>query len=340
MRKLVSTGVVAAAIAAFCAAPATAQVVWKYSNWLPPTHPVTDGVTKVWAKQVEDATQGRVKIEVIAPLGGPPAHLDLVRNGVADVTNITTAYTAGRFVLLGGLEMPFMSDRNSAMSLAGQRTYDRFFKQANEFEGLKFGGIAMVGPYQIYTTKKAISTIEDFKGQKIREAGGVTKAVVEALGATPFFAPAPQTYDVLSKGVGDGVLFPPESIPGFKVTSAVKHGIHVPGGFNQAVQALIINEAKWKALAPADQAAIEKLLGEHWSLLWGNLWDKTNAAAIEQMKKDGVALKDASPELLAEIRRRLAKIETDWIAEAGKKNVDGKAALAYMREQVKALEKR
>jgi TRAP-type C4-dicarboxylate transport system substrate-binding protein len=145
---------------------------------------------------------------------------------------------------------------------------------------------------------------------------------------------------VLSKGVGDGVLFPPESIPGFKVTSAVKHGIHVPGGFNQAVQALIINEAKWKALAPADQAAIEKLLGEHWSGLWGNLWDKTNAAAIEQMKKEGVALKDASPELLAEIRRRLAKIETDWIEQAGKKGVDGKAALAFMRAEVKSLEKR
>jgi TRAP-type C4-dicarboxylate transport system substrate-binding protein len=336
MRTLAAVAVAVLALAA----PVHAQVVWKYSNWLPPTHPVTDGVTRVWAKQVEDATQGRVKVEVIAPLGAPPAHLDLVRNGVADVTNVTTAYTAGRFVLLGGLEMPFMSDRNSAMSLAAQRTYDKFFRQANEFEGLKFGGIAMVGPYQIYTTKKAINTIDDFKGQKIREAGGVTKAVVEALGATPFFAPAPQTYDVLSKGVGDGVLFPPESIPGFKVTSAVKHGIHVPGGFNQAVQALIINEAKWKALSPADQAAIEKLLGEHWSGLWGNLWDKTNAAAIEQMKKDGVALKDASPELLAEIRRRLAKIETDWIEQAGKKGVDGKAALAFMRAEVKSLEKR
>jgi TRAP-type C4-dicarboxylate transport system substrate-binding protein len=331
-----------AAVAAFAlqAGPAAAQVVWKYSNWLPPTHPVTDGVTRVWARQVEEATQGRVKIDVIAPLGAPQAHLDLVRNGVADVTNITTAYTAGRFVLLGGLEMPFMSDRNSAMSVAAQRTYEKFFRQANEFEGVKFGAIALVGPYQIYTTKKPIASIEDFKGQKIREAGGVTKLVVEALGATPFFAPAPQTYDVLSKGVGDGVLFPPESIPGFKVTSAVRHGLHVPGGFNQAVQALVINEAKWKALSAADQAAIEKLLGEHWTLLWGNLWDKTNAAAIEQMTKDGVSLRDASPELLAEVRRRLAKIETDWIAEAAKKNVDGRAALAYMREQVRALEKR
>ncbi len=90
------------------------------------------------------------------------------------------------------------------MFIAVSAYYERFpsvsdqevasvLRQANEFEGLKFGGIAMVGPYQVYTTKKQISTIDDFKGQKIREAGGVTKAVVEALGATPFFAPATST---------------------------------------------------------------------------------------------------------------------------------------------------
>ena len=29
---------------------ASAQTVWRYSNWLPPTHPVSEGVIKVWAK--------------------------------------------------------------------------------------------------------------------------------------------------------------------------------------------------------------------------------------------------------------------------------------------------
>lgn len=326
--------------AALSTGAAQAQTVWRFSNWLPPTHPVSEHVIKVWAKQVEDATQGRVKVDVISPLGAPPAHLDLVKNGVADVACITTAYTAGRFTLLRGLELPFMSNQNSAMSIAAQRTYDRFFRKANEFEGLKFGGLAVVGPYQIYTTKKAIATIDDFKGQKIREAGGLTKDVVETLGATPFFAPAPQTYEVLSKGVGDGVLFPPESIPGFKVTSVVRHGVHVPGGFNQAAFALIINEAKWKALPPNDQAAIEKLLGEHYARLWGELWDRTNAEAIDQMTKAGIQLRDASPQLLGEVRRRFAPFEANWLADAAKKGVDGKAALDFYRAEIRSLEKR
>ncbi|MBL8376253.1 MAG: TRAP transporter substrate-binding protein [Burkholderiales bacterium] len=319
---------------------AAAQTVWRYSNWLPPTHPVSSQVTLPWAKAVEAATQGRVRVEVIAPLGAPQGHLDLVRNGVADVTNITTSYTASRFVLTGGLELPFLSDQNSAMSVAAQRTYERFFAKANEFDGVKFGGLALVGPYQIYTTNKQVNSLDDLKGQKIREAGGITKAVVELLGATPFFAPAPQTFDVLSKGVGDGELFPPESIPGFKVTSTVKHGLHVPGGFNQNVQALIINEAKFRALSPADQAAVDKVIGEYWARAWGELWDKTNAAAIDDMRKAGVDVKVASPALMNEIRGRLARLEGDWIAAAAKKNVDGKAALEFMRAEVRRLEKK
>lgn len=127
--------------------------------------------------------------------------------------------------------------------------------------------------------------------------------------ATPFFAPVRRTCEVLAEGGGEGAPFPPESIPVFGVTSAVKHGLHAPGGFTRAVQARIINAAKWKALSPPDQAAIEKLLGENCSLLRGNLCDRTDAAAIEQMRKDDVALAGASP------------------------------ALAYMREQVKAREK-
>lgn len=327
-------------IACLVSVPVLAQTVWKFSNWLPPTHPVSEHVIKVWAKQVEEATQGRLKVEVIAPLGAPPAHLDLVKNGVADAACVTANYTASRFTLLRGLELPFMSDQNSAMSIAAQRTFDKFFRKANEFEGLKFGGLSMVGPYQIYTTKKPINTIEDFKGQKIREAGGLSKDVVEALGATPFFAPAPQTYEVLSKGVGDGVLFPPESIPGFKVTSTVRHGIHVPGGFNQNAFALVINDSKWKALSAADQAAVEKLLGEHWARLWGEVWDRTNAAGIEQMKKEGIQLVDASPALLGDVRKRFANFETNWLADAQKKGVDGKAALEFYRAEIKALEKK
>ena len=58
------------------------------------------------------------------------------------------------------------------------------------------------------------------------------------------------------------------------------------------------------------------------------------------MRKEGVQIRDASAALLADFRKRLATLETNWLADAARKKVDGKAALAYLREQVRALERR
>jgi len=38
-----------------------------------------------------------------------------------------------------------------------------------------------------------------------------------------------------------------------------------------------------------------------------------------------------------QLKERLAFVEEDWIKAADKKGIDGKAALAYFREQIKEL---
>ena len=44
------------------------------SSWLPPSHPIVTKVVGPWAKQVEEATGGRVTIRILPrPAGPPPA---------------------------------------------------------------------------------------------------------------------------------------------------------------------------------------------------------------------------------------------------------------------------
>lgn len=331
-------GVFTALTLALAASGAAAQTVWKFSTWVPPTHPIVEMVWKPWMAQVEQATQGRVKIEMIPPLGTPQAHYDLVRNGVADVANISIAYTASRFPLMGALELPLMSDSTLAMSVAAWRTYDAHFKQAGEFRGVKLASVMVAGPYHIFTTEKGIQTAADLKGLKLRESGGISKEVVERIGASPFFAPSPQVFDVLSRGVADGVLYATEAIVGFNVTKAVRYALEVPGGIHQSAQAILINEAKWNALSAADRAAVEKTMGENFARLWGQAWAKTTASAESILKKEGVQFTKASGPLLKHLQSELQPLEQQWVESAKKKNVDGKAALAFMRAEMRKLE--
>ena len=58
-----------------------------------------------------------------------------------------------------------------------------------------------------------------------------------------------------------------------------------------------------------------------------------DAAVVEKLKAAGAEIDHASPEFVAELKTKLAFVEEDWIGTAAKRGVDGKAALAYFREQ-------
>src|SRR5690606_10843870 len=88
---------IAASLTGF-ATHASAQTTLRVANWLPPKHPLIAEIITPWTKEVEKATEGRVKMQILtSPLGPPPAHFDFAVNGVADVTYGVHNYTPGRF---------------------------------------------------------------------------------------------------------------------------------------------------------------------------------------------------------------------------------------------------
>ena len=202
---------VAAAAILMAQPQASAQTtVWRFSRWVPPTHPLSKEVFEVWAKKVEQATHGHVKIQFVSALGNPPSHFDLVKDGVADVGMSVNSYTANRFVLSEGVELPFLAPNATSSCIAYWKTYKKFFEKANEYKGVHLLGIWVHGPGQIFTREKKINTIADLDHLKMRVPGGLVNEIAKRLNTVPVFAPASQAYDVLSKGVADGIFFPTE----------------------------------------------------------------------------------------------------------------------------------
>jgi TRAP-type C4-dicarboxylate transport system substrate-binding protein len=84
MRKFI--GMLTAVAALGLATAASAETTLRVSNWLPPSHPIVKDILAPWGEQVAKATDGRVKVEIMAaPIGKPPAQFDLIRSGAADV---------------------------------------------------------------------------------------------------------------------------------------------------------------------------------------------------------------------------------------------------------------
>lgn len=316
---------------------ASAQTVWRFSNWVPPTHPLTVEVFKVWAQNVEKATEGRVKVQFVSALGSPPSTFDLIKNGVTDVGMSTNAYTANRFILTQGVELPFLAPNAMSSCIAYWKTYEKFFAKADEYKGIHLIGIWTHGPGHIFTRDKKITKIADLDGLKMRVPGGLVNDIAKALGTVPVFAPSSQAYDVLSKGVADGIFFPTESVYNFKIGPVIHEALEIPNGLYRTAMFMGVNQAKWDALSDKDKKAINAVSGMAVAKLAGAMWDKADADGKAGLLKLGTTFTTASPEMMKNLHAKLDGMTAEWIAKANKeRGVDGKAALAYFEQEVKA----
>lgn len=311
--------------------------VLRFSNWLPPAHYIVKEMLEPWAEKVSEVTEGRVKIEFINPLGKPQAHLDLVRNGIADMGMSVHSYTASRFPMIEFAEMPFTTDNGEINSVAYWNTYSQFMMGADEHRGVKLMGLWTSPATVIFTTKPEVNNISDLSGLKLRSPSPLFDAIGKAMGIVTLNAPASESYEMLSRGVIDGLYFQYDQIENFKLDKLIKSAVAVPGGFGKSSQFMFMNERKWQSLSEADRAAIEQISGEYIARDFGGKWQASEDAAIKTLTDAGLKTYTVEGEQLAQLRNDLAFIETDWIAAADKKGIDGKAVLEFYRAQIETL---
>jgi TRAP-type transport system periplasmic protein len=331
--------IAAAGFACAIAAPASlAQTTLTYSTWVPPQHHISVWQAN-WTKEVEKATGGRVKFQGLpkAP-AAPPGTFDAVRDGLVDVSFVTASYTPSRHILPLMAELPGAGDTSVANSIAYSRMHWKHFHKVGEYKGVHLIGVFTHGPGQMFT-KKAVSGIGDVQGLKIRTGGGVAEQVANALGASAFVKPAPESYELLKSGVADGVFFPLESVVSFKLDTVLEQATLFPGGMYSSSFGFFMNEDKWRKLPKQDQAAIAKLSREHIARTAGKSWDDADQKGLAQLKKSGVKIVPADKAFVAEVGKRSAPIIDDWIKKASAKGVNAKAVLAEFRAELKKLSK-
>ena len=315
-----------------------AQTVLTTSSWVPPSHLLTR-MLAAWGVEVEKATQGRVKVQMLpkAPAAAPGT-FDAVRDGLVDIGYVTASYTPARHKLPLLAELPGGGKDAVINSVAYNRIHWKYLHKANEYKGVKLLGVFTHGPGQMFNTKKPIDKVEDLKGMKIRSGGGISEEMARALGASALVKPAPESYEILSSGVADGVFFPLESIVSFKLDKLVKYATLFPGGFYGSSFGFFMNEDKWNKLSKQDQDAITAISGEHLAILAGKYWNEGDRVGMEAMKAAGVQIANASPALIQSVSDRAKTIEAEWIKNANARGVDGAKVLAEFRKEVKKIE--
>src|SRR5512134_2517490 len=326
--------VISTAVAAACAllsAPAIAQQIsLKLHHLLPAAAPAHTKMLAPWAKDVEKASGGKVKISVFPSMaigGKPPQLINQVRDGVVDIVWTVNGYTANLFPRSEVFELPFIHTNNATATNLAMRDMLLSGDIAEDFKDVKVMFLHVHAGQGIQMAEKEVRKPDDLKGLKIRIPTRTGAWIIEALGAAAVSMPVPELPQALSKKVVDGALIPWEIIPPLKLQEVTKFQIEGLNKvrFGTTTFQVSMNKNSWAKLPPDVQKAFEANNGEaRWREV-GKVWTDSEEGGIGMATKRGNKHIQLSEAELGLFRQKLEPVVQRWVDEVKAKGIDGNA---------------
>ncbi|OQC64035.1 MAG: 2,3-diketo-L-gulonate-binding periplasmic protein YiaO precursor [Verrucomicrobia bacterium ADurb.Bin006] len=301
-----------------------------YSIFFPPTHVQCITATN-WANEIQKRTGGRVQITVYpaGSLSKADQCYEGVTKGISDLGMSCFAYTRGRFPLIEGLDLPVGYPDGMTATRIANAMIQKY--QPAELTDVKTLYVHAHGP-GILASKKAVRSLADLKGLKVR-ATGLSAKIVESLGATPIAMSQPETYEALSKGVVDATLCPIETLKGWKQGETIEYVIDATAVGYTTAMFVVMNKDKWAAL-PADIQQIFLEVSREWIAKHGEAWDQADQAGREyvtELKRQFIDLPEAEQQAW---KTAVKPVLDTFVAQAKTKNLPGEELLADIQAEL------
>ena len=319
---------------ALLAAPTTLRAqatTLKMSSWLPGASLITQNLFVPWVEDVANITEGRVQVELLPkPLGPPPAHLDLLRAGKADIAYSLHGYSGDEFLRAQIGQFSFLGDAYGA-SHAFSKVYGRLLKADQEHPGMRLMGLFQHGPGVLMLKNKKIQSVADYKGLRVRTSGGYIAQLMSDLGATNVPMSPVKVKQALIDGTIDGVAFPYEAGPAFGVTDQITFVSELPNGYYNATWFLGMSERAAKSISPQDLDAIQRHSQQTVHVLAAKAFDYADYLGKEAFQKAGIEIAPTGDGVTDHIKSIGQGYEEAWSAKLASAGYDGSRALSFTR---------
>jgi TRAP-type C4-dicarboxylate transport system substrate-binding protein len=310
---------------AFGAAQAQDKTVnLKISLWVPAAHPLYPA-TKAWAESIEKDSGGTIKSTIFPAeqLGKAFDHYDMARDGIADVTYVNPGYQPGRFPIISVGQIPFTFGDGKK----GTQALDAWYRKyaATEMKDTHFCFAFIHDPGTFHSRKK-ITVPEDINGMKVRPAQSTIGELVKTLGGTNVQASAPESRDMLERGVADAITFPWGSIFLFGIDKVVKYHIDAP--LYTTVFTYSMNNGVYNGMSAAQKKVIDDHCTTEWAEKVAGPWADFEANGRTKMK----ALPDhevyaLTPDQLGKWKQTVEPLRKSWAESVRKVGADPDAAM-------------
>jgi TRAP-type transport system periplasmic protein len=298
-----TTTLIAAAAALTVSFGSSAQTILKFSH-TDQQQGARQAAAQVFAKKVEEYTQGRYKVQVFccSQLGNDPKNIEQLGLGGIDFTVSSTGSYAGQVPTLNLTMMPFIIDSYAQ----GWKFYDESKWLKAQFDKAPAKGFRFLATWEAgfrsMTTRDPLNGPEDAKGKKLRTfPNEMMRWQLEAMGFGIQIMPLPEVYLAIQQGAVSGQENPIDTIASNKFYEVAPHVTLTNHVYSPTP--LAISEKTWQRLSPADQQAVAR-------------------AAQEVAPFQRNMIKDNDEKLLSDMAAKGAKINRKPNTEAFRKSVD------------------
>lgn len=260
---------------------------------------------KGWTQEVEKATNGQVKIELM-PVNSIVSHRetqDAIAAGILDGHVTDTSYFAGKDPVFGLIANPVgaWSDPHEMLDFMNKGGGSELMNELLAPYGLHFIGATTPG-LEAFVSRKPLNGVADLKGLKVRAPEGLVQQVFAAAGAAPVNLPGSEVFTSLDKGVieaADYTVFSTNHAQGMH--KVAPHPVY-PGFHSMPLVEISMNKAKWDALPKDIQATLTETV-RAFALKQIDALAAADLKAVEEAKAAGVTIHNWSAEERAKFRK-------------------------------------
>ena len=324
MNRFTRAAVAAAVVCALYGA-AQAQTILRWGDVVGGSHPQVQMIDRV-AAEVKAKTGGRVEIQAFAggQIGGSRDMIEAVANGSQQLVTEGAANFGAWIPSISVVEAPYIwRDPQHLIKALNGPLLAQYNEQLVKARGMRILGAVYYGTRHVTTSTKAVNTLADMKGLKLRvPENDVFKAMAESWGARPTPMNFNELYLALSQGAVDGQENLLPTIHSAKLQEVQKHLILT--GHIITPRLVIVNSDFWKGLKDADRSVVEAAITE------GVAWQDAELASQESslvatLKAAGMTVTE--PDLESFSKPVLASLPKQFESKWGKGTWDALAAL-------------
>lgn len=293
-----------------------AEFEWKlFTHYAPLDPPAV--LNQEFAKDVEQATNGRLKITVYA--GGELPYkasdaLRILRTGQVEIAHIALGAVAGDLPQANVFSQPFVC---SSLTAFYDKALPIIEPKIDELLQHKFQSQTLLSfsmPPQQFWLNRDVKRIEDFKGLKIRTWNREQIELMQLLGGSGVSITAAEVIPALQRGVVDGAVTAAIPALSWKFYEVVKYGYMA--NISLSHELVAVNQ---KALAelPEDLRKILLDKGAEWAGRYRAGIDEANQSAAQNLTLHGMTLREPSAKETDRLRELSQPIINGWAAKYG-----------------------